>query len=143
MKNETGFTLIEIIVTLIILGIVTAMILPSYTASILRGESQNAQNNLIAIYGAQNTYYLSNGNYCIAGCDSLPDIILPANLNLSLTDPYFQYQCAATPSLNPQRTTGFTCTAKTANATLTLTDAPLSSGANPICAPAGSSYCPS
>jgi type IV pilus assembly protein PilE len=146
MNNKTGFTLMEITVALIILGIAAAIALPSYTAYLQQGEAQNAQNNLTAIYGGQNTYYLNNTNtyYASSGTNDLNGINTALILTLA-QDPYFKYTCAASiVSQNISRATGFTCTATNSStgAVLTLTDAPLLANTNPSCAAASPSYCP-
>ena len=146
MSDKKGFTLIEIIVVTLIIGITTLAALPSFVTSLRQSAAKSAQNNLITIYGAQNNYYLNNGSYCIGGCDKLPDINLAANLNLNLTDNYFSYACKTTAHQNPSRSTGFTCTATNSiynTFILTLTDAPLAHLTNPKCIyPANPSYCP-
>jgi len=142
MTNRKGFTLIEMTVTLVIIGILIAVTVPYYTAYTQQGAARAGLNNLITLYGAQNNYYLSptsNGNYCIALCDTLSDI--NTNLSLNLVDSNFQYTCIASASQNPNRSTGFQCTATNSYFTLTLTDAPLGA-ANPSCAPVGSTQCP-
>jgi len=146
MTGRKGFTLMEIVAVMVIIGILTVIAIPNYLAYTQQQAGQAAQNNLITIYGAQNNYYLNNGSYCIGGCDKLPDINLAANLNLNLTDNYFSYACKTTAHQNPSRSTGFTCTATNSiynTFILTLTDAPLAHLTNPKCIyPANPSYCP-
>ena len=143
MTNRKGFTLVEITAALVVIGILVTIMVPHYTAYTRQGAARAAMNNLITIYGAQNNYYTGtsgNGTYCIALCDTLSDI--NTNLPLSLVDPNFQYSCSATGSQNPNRSTGFTCTATDAYFTLTLTDAHLVPNTNPKCVPIGSITCP-
>jgi type IV pilus assembly protein PilE len=52
MKNKSavysrGFTLIEVMITVVIVGILTAVALPSYTEYIQRSHRSNARNTLI------------------------------------------------------------------------------------------------
>lgn len=92
LKGKQGFSLIEVIIAVVILGILTAIAVPSFYAYIQQGAAQNAQNNLETIYNLQKNYYLNNGKYCINSCDNLADI--NANLSLSLSDNYYIYTCA-------------------------------------------------
>lgn len=143
MANRKGLTLIEITVVLIVIGVLTAVSVPYYTAYTQQGAASAALNNLTTIYGAQNNYYMNNNSsyYISSGSNDLPGI--NTALLLSLVDPGFQYTCSATAAQNPQRSTGFTCTAKDSYFTLQLTDAQLApNNVNPACAALGSASCP-
>ena len=49
MKNKNGFTLIEILVTLIIVGILACIAVPTYNNYIIEAQKQNTKNNLLII----------------------------------------------------------------------------------------------
>ena len=152
MSNSKGFTLIEIIVVLVILAMLSAVALPSYTTMMVQGAANAAQNNLIAIYNAQKTYYLTNGSYYIsASCPSSDITNINSTLSLSITDSKFTYCC--------NNTSGFTCIAtntSTSNLSLTVTNAsiilpggtgctasPWSAPCNPSCSSTNNpAYCP-
>ena len=152
MSNSKGFTLIEIIVALVILAMLAAVALPNYTTMMVQGGANAAQNNLIAIYNAQKTYYLTNGSYYIsASCASNDIANINATLNLNITDSQFSYCCT--------NTNNFTCTATNnqySNLTLSVTNAsiilpggvsctasPWQSPCNPSCSSTNNpSYCP-
>jgi prepilin-type N-terminal cleavage/methylation domain-containing protein len=150
MSAKKGFTLIEILVVLVIIGILAAVAIPNYNTMIVQGAVKTAQNNLTTIYTAQKNYYFNNGVYCIAGCNSLSNINLPANLNLNITDNNFSYACAAVAGPS------YTCTATNISDTsliLTVTGGtpnnpnpivlPGASGTlNPSCATDVAAYCP-
>ena len=56
MSDREGITLMEIIVVLIIVGIAAGFFFPNYTTPIEKARAANAQNNLLAIYSAQQNY---------------------------------------------------------------------------------------
>jgi type IV pilus assembly protein PilE len=58
-----GFTLIEVLVTLIIIGILAAMALPSFEASIRKGRRSDAFTSLSAVQQAQERWRGNNANY--------------------------------------------------------------------------------
>ncbi|HKW36488.1 MAG TPA: type IV pilin protein [Burkholderiales bacterium] len=90
MKRQTGFTLIEVMVTVAIVAILAAVALPSYTAYITRGKIAEATSNLLAMRTKMEQYFQDNRTYvgaCVAGtAAALP----PAN---SLK--YFVLSCPA------------------------------------------------
>jgi len=125
MTNKKGFTLIEITVVLIILGVLAAIAVPNYMTSLQQGEARNAKNNLISIYGAQRNYYFTNGSYCLASCNSLANI--NTALSLNLTDTYFNtYTCSNT-------TLPYQCTATASSGTVVLDASQKLSSTNPSC----------
>ena len=156
MPNKKGFTLVELVVAAIILSITAAIAIPNYMSNMLQGSTKAAQNNLIAIYNAQKTYYYANNAYCTTAggiCNSNASI--NATLSLNITDSNFNYSCS--------NANGFTCTAtNTGDAALILTvtgltggnpnpivllggagcATPGAAGCNPSCATDVTSYCP-
>ena len=109
MLQRKGFTLIEIIVVLVIIGVCIAIYFPNYYSSIQKSDNQNAQNNLIAINTAELNYFNNNGTYCTAtvpvNCaDSTTDI--NTNLSLNITDSNFNYACTKNGSTFTCKATG-------------------------------------
>ncbi len=62
-KCQKGFTLIEIMVTVAILGIVTAIALPSYTESVKQGKRSDAKVELLRLAQMQESYFVQNLSY--------------------------------------------------------------------------------
>ena len=77
-----GFTLAEIIIIILIIGILASLALPSYTKGKERALGKEAQANLIIISGAERNYKMETGNYY--GSTHVSDI--NENLLLSLVD---------------------------------------------------------
>ena len=126
MLTTKGFTLIEIIVVLVIMGILSAVFIVNYNNLTMQAESGTAQNNLIGIYTAQNNYYANTGNYCLKNTAAKPPCaVLDANCgdtlsalncnlgqsvtgtNFNFTDANFNYNC----SQNGATPNSFLCTA--------------------------------
>ncbi len=155
----------EIMVVLVIIGVLVAFAIPSYSTMLIHGTAQAAQNNLITIYKAQKDYYFSNGAYCTSNygvCTSLNTGTNSINktLSLNINDTNFSYACDNNPSSSP----GFICQAQNLadpRLVLTVTNSqlvnnPISGGGgfvppranpnpnpnNPICVSAISAYCP-
>jgi prepilin-type N-terminal cleavage/methylation domain-containing protein len=109
MSNRKGFTLIEIIVALVIIGTLAAIALPSYNTMIIRGWATATQNNLRVIAIGQQNYYFNHGSYCYDTnniCGSLASINNNNNLSLNIADTHFNYTCG--PNGGPNQ---YVCTA--------------------------------
>ena len=63
MKNKTGFTLIEILVVVLIIGILAALAVPQYQKAVIKSRATEAMTMLKAIGEAQEVYYLAHGHY--------------------------------------------------------------------------------
>lgn len=62
-RNEKGFTLIELMVVVLIIGILIAIAIPLYNVATARAETRTCQANLRTIEGAINTYRASTDAY--------------------------------------------------------------------------------
>jgi type IV pilus assembly protein PilE len=65
MKNckQSGFTLIELMVSVVIVGILTAVAVPSYTSYIVKGSRAAAQTQLLQLANLQEKIYLNSSQY--------------------------------------------------------------------------------
>lgn len=59
----SGFTLIELMVTIVIVAILTAIVLPSYQSYIKRANIKAAQTDLVSLSLAFENYYQRNLSY--------------------------------------------------------------------------------
>lgn len=98
-----GFTLIELMITVAIIGILVAVALPSYRAYIERGQRANAKTVLLEAAQLMERYRSSNFKY-LAADGSIPP--LPPNLKVSPSDGTKRYDIALLAD-----TTSFTLTA--------------------------------
>lgn len=61
-KNYSGFTLIELVITITIVGVLSGVILFATTQYINKGKDSNISGNLSILIPAGEVYYTNNGN---------------------------------------------------------------------------------
>lgn len=61
MKNKKGFTLLELLVVVLIIGILAAIALPQYRKSVEKAKLAEALMNLKSLEGSIERYILANG----------------------------------------------------------------------------------
>ncbi len=61
--KNTGFTLIELMIVVLLMAIILGISIPSYRAYTLRAGRADASSALLRIAAAQERFYLQNGTY--------------------------------------------------------------------------------
>ena len=143
MSYRQGFTLMEMLIVLFIIGLCTALVIPSYLAPSGRSKAIVASNNLLAIYSAQQNYRNNTGSFVTSGIGNLAAINSTFSLNIQ-DDGSYAYACIYDVS-------GFLCTASAVNPTITfsLYNKPIQliqsdNNPNPVCTTSAGStgWCP-
>lgn len=62
-KSQSGFTLIEIMIVIAIIGIVAAIAVPSYSGYVINANRTDAMKFLTEVAGEQQRYFSSNNVY--------------------------------------------------------------------------------
>ena len=81
-RHNTGFTLTEIIVVIIIMGVLASAALPKFTGTVERVRAAEGVQLLTALLGAQKAYEFENGSYSAVLADL--DIEVPRANNFVL-----------------------------------------------------------
>lgn len=101
--RNSGFSLVEILVVVMIIGILSAIALPNYNEYVLKGKLAEAYSNLTTMQTKMEQYYQDNRRYgntaaTLAACPTAADAAAQTNCGVP---------CPATPNVKYFR---FTCT---------------------------------
>lgn len=108
MKAQQGLTLIELLVTMVIVGVIAGIAIPAYTGYIATARMSEAHNNVAALKLAEEEFFLENNRY-FSGADAATLTSNSGNLwtvsfDSSNGAPLFNYNVSGT-------TTSYTITA--------------------------------
>jgi len=78
-KRSGGYTLIELMTVVVIIGVLMSIAVPSYRAYTVRTNRAEAQWNLLKLASAQEQFYLGNNTYAT---NALLDDAPPAGLGM-------------------------------------------------------------
>lgn len=91
MKTQKGFTLVELMIVVVIVGILASVAIPAYGNYVRRGKIAEATTNLSSLRVNMEQWYQDNRTYLTA-CDGVaPDVAMPT----APAAQYFTFACAA------------------------------------------------
>jgi type IV pilus assembly protein PilE len=93
MQRAPGFTLIELMITIAIIAVLSAIALPNYTDYLRRGKIQEATSTLLSMRTKMEQYFQDNRSYTTPGapvlapCTAGSSVPIPAVKYFSITCP--------------------------------------------------------
>ncbi len=91
MKQRKGFTLIELMIVVAIIGILAAIAIPNFLRFQLKAKSSEGKTNLAAIRTAEQSYYSEFGIYVSAA-------VSPAATNMNLKIDFNNVDAGSSPT---------------------------------------------
>jgi type IV pilus assembly protein PilE len=109
-SNVRGFTLIEVMITVAIIGILASVALPAYTDYLRRGQLPQAFTYLSDYRIKLEQYYQDNRNYGSSGCGTGGTTTI--NFVPVVNPRFFEFECGLNSSGNGTAGSGYVLTAK-------------------------------
>ena len=110
LRNQRGFTLVELMIVIVIIGVLAAIAVPAYSSYVSRAQERTCEANRRTISTAAGMYYIENGNKYATGIndlsaylDNVTSLKCPAGGTYTLaSDSSFNVTCSKHPLMGEE-----------------------------------------
>jgi type IV pilus assembly protein PilE len=129
--RSNGFTIIEILITVALIGILSAIALPNYNEYVLKGKLAEAYANLATLQTRMEQYYQDNRRYgnsaaTLAACPTAADAAAQTNCGIPCPAApnvkYFTFSCTLGAGATGDQTYTYSAASSQLGFTFTVTD---------------------
>ena len=100
LRNQRGFTLVELMIVIVIIGVLAAIAVPAYSSYVSKAKERTCEANRRMISTAAGVYYIENGNYATDindlsdYLDNVDSLKCPADGEYTLVQDSFDVTCS-------------------------------------------------
>lgn len=87
-RNTKGFTLVEIMIVVVIIGLLAAMAIPAFQKVRTESQKKSITNNIRQLTAAADQYYLENGTTSVLTADLVGQTLYVKSLDRSSGETY-------------------------------------------------------